>query len=409
MPNILRNILSETYGVITYQEQAMKIAQALAGFAPAKSYKFLKAIAKKQKELMDSFKAEFIAGSQKHVVTGEITAEEVADIWDLLAAFAEYAFNKSVDIHSSVWCNGSQKEIGEVVAGDIVLCFDGTEMVETEVVANHDHGILPAYEVTFEGGRKTVCSINHKFETAQGKIPLWRMIKDNNEVLCADGIKQLEVSDLSENITDEKGTGKSSKKHGTFVQWSPTNEQLFRVRVDYQGNPSVAKTSGEMSTSDFDFQCKSDFGESGKRSDKKRQSLDWKSKRTSDRYGQEGGFDAACQESSLRQYEGIECVPSLQGKGKNDILANSTKDFNATRYNKETVCCSEKVERRTSRRIQGNLSESEKSNQELESRNMVVGKRIRPKCVQEESSSSVFKHGQGNRFCWQKHLDRSGW
>jgi DNA polymerase III alpha subunit len=182
MPLIIRNLLTETYGVITYQEQAMKIAQVLAGFPPSKSYKFLKAIAKKQQDLMTSFKAEFVIGSQKHVDAGEITLEEVESIWELLAAFAEYAFNKSVDKDELVWCNGSVKKMGDVVCCDRVMAFDGERMVETEVVDNHDHGVLPAFEVVFEGGASVVCSILHKFETDSGKVPLWKLLFGNTRV-----------------------------------------------------------------------------------------------------------------------------------------------------------------------------------------------------------------------------------
>lgn len=95
MPEIIKHLLADTYGVITYQEQCMKIAQVLAGFKPAESYKFLKSIAKKQEDLMASFKDKFIAGSQVHVDAGELTAEDVMEIWKLLEKFAGYGFNKS--------------------------------------------------------------------------------------------------------------------------------------------------------------------------------------------------------------------------------------------------------------------------------------------------------------------------
>ena len=95
MPTIMRNILAETYGVITYQEQCMKVAQVLAGFTPTESYKFLKAIAKKQKELMDSFKQKFKDGAHKKVEAGELTDEDVENVWNLLEKFAGYGFNKS--------------------------------------------------------------------------------------------------------------------------------------------------------------------------------------------------------------------------------------------------------------------------------------------------------------------------
>ena len=95
MPEIVKNLLAETHGVVTYQEQAQKISQVIGGLSPSESYKFLKAIAKKQQALMVSFKEKFVAGSQKIIDAGQMTAQDVEDLWNLLAAFAEYAFNKS--------------------------------------------------------------------------------------------------------------------------------------------------------------------------------------------------------------------------------------------------------------------------------------------------------------------------
>ena len=95
MPEIVKNLLAETYGVVTYQEQAQKISQVIGGLSPTDSYKFLKAISKKQKDLMASFKDRFVKGSQKIVEDGQMTPQDIEDLWNTLAAFAEYAFCKA--------------------------------------------------------------------------------------------------------------------------------------------------------------------------------------------------------------------------------------------------------------------------------------------------------------------------
>jgi len=102
MPEFLREQLKETYGVVTYQEQCMRVSQVLAGFTPSESNKLRKAIGKKIPTLMAEMKEKFIKGAKERVDKGEITQQEVEDIWDILESFAGYGFNKSHALAYSV-------------------------------------------------------------------------------------------------------------------------------------------------------------------------------------------------------------------------------------------------------------------------------------------------------------------
>lgn len=95
MPEFLRKILLDTYGVMTYQEQAMKISQELCGFTGPEANKLRKACGKKLKELMAEQREKFISRAQPRVDAGDISAEEVEQIWNNIESFAGYAFNKS--------------------------------------------------------------------------------------------------------------------------------------------------------------------------------------------------------------------------------------------------------------------------------------------------------------------------
>lgn len=61
----LKEILNETYGVILYQEQVMRIANKIAGFTMGQADVLRKAMGKKIPELMASLKEEFVQGAQK--------------------------------------------------------------------------------------------------------------------------------------------------------------------------------------------------------------------------------------------------------------------------------------------------------------------------------------------------------
>lgn len=84
-------ILEETYGVIVYQDQVLKLVQALGGFSLGKADVLRRAMGKKDKKAMDSMQVEFIEGCAAKEVS-----KEVADkVWELLLPFAGYAFNKA--------------------------------------------------------------------------------------------------------------------------------------------------------------------------------------------------------------------------------------------------------------------------------------------------------------------------
>jgi DNA polymerase-3 subunit alpha len=87
----LEPMIGGTYGVILYQEQAMQISKALAGFSAGKADDLRKAIGKKKADKMAELKPEFVAGCRANGVT-----EEVIDwLWATNEASANYSFNKS--------------------------------------------------------------------------------------------------------------------------------------------------------------------------------------------------------------------------------------------------------------------------------------------------------------------------
>jgi len=88
---MLEPVLKETYGVIVYQEQVMKIANVLAGFSMAEADALRKAMGKKKVEIMAKMEKNFIDGAEKNNVNVKIAKE----IWDIIVKFAGYGFNKS--------------------------------------------------------------------------------------------------------------------------------------------------------------------------------------------------------------------------------------------------------------------------------------------------------------------------
>jgi DNA polymerase-3 subunit alpha len=88
---LLEPILKETFGVIIYQEQVMQIAQVMAGYSLGDADLLRRAMGKKIRAEMEKQRAIFVAGSVKNGVP----KGQADTIFELLAKFADYGFNKS--------------------------------------------------------------------------------------------------------------------------------------------------------------------------------------------------------------------------------------------------------------------------------------------------------------------------
>ncbi len=92
----LEPTLAETYGVIVYQEQVMKIASDIAGFSLGGADCMRRAMGKKKPKEMQALKKDFIEGAKSR----GFNAKKAEELFELLEKFAEYGFNKS---HSAAY------------------------------------------------------------------------------------------------------------------------------------------------------------------------------------------------------------------------------------------------------------------------------------------------------------------
>src|SRR5688572_17158270 len=92
----LEPILADTYGVIAYQEQVMRIASVLAGFTLGEADLLRKAMGKKKADVMQAQRRKFVDGA----VARGISEKKATKIFDLMEHFAGYGFNKS---HSTAY------------------------------------------------------------------------------------------------------------------------------------------------------------------------------------------------------------------------------------------------------------------------------------------------------------------
>jgi len=87
----MKEILQNTYGILVYQEQIMQIAQKLGGYSLGEADMMRRAMGKKKREEMALHKDKFISGA----VSKAIKKEKAEEIFNLMAQFADYGFNRS--------------------------------------------------------------------------------------------------------------------------------------------------------------------------------------------------------------------------------------------------------------------------------------------------------------------------
>ncbi|MCC6589529.1 MAG: DNA polymerase III subunit alpha [Bryobacterales bacterium] len=92
----VKPILEETFGVIVYQEQVMQISNRVAGYSLGEADMLRRAMGKKKQEEMDAQRIRFLKGAREK----NIPDKKAEKIFDLMAEFAKYGFNKS---HSAAY------------------------------------------------------------------------------------------------------------------------------------------------------------------------------------------------------------------------------------------------------------------------------------------------------------------
>jgi DNA polymerase-3 subunit alpha len=90
----MKDILSNTYGVLVYQEQIMQLAQQLAGYSLGEADMMRRAMGKKKREEMAVHSEKFVNGA----VERGIPKAKAEEIFNLMAQFADYGFNRSHSI-----------------------------------------------------------------------------------------------------------------------------------------------------------------------------------------------------------------------------------------------------------------------------------------------------------------------
>jgi DNA polymerase III subunit alpha len=171
---VMEEVLKETYGVLVYQEQIMRILNRLGGIELGSAYACIKAISKKKHDIIDARKADFITGAVERGVS-EKTATE---IFDLIVVFGGYGFNKCL-VGETVLLDavtGERTTLGELFADQRAFTIHAADqdgrLHARRVLDVVWNGRKPVYELRTAQGKSITATDNHPFRTLDGWMEL---------------------------------------------------------------------------------------------------------------------------------------------------------------------------------------------------------------------------------------------
>ncbi|MBG0742381.1 MAG: DNA polymerase III subunit alpha [Cylindrospermopsis raciborskii KL1] len=164
---ILQPILNETYGIMVYQEQIMKIAQDMAGYSLGQADLLRRAMGKKKVAEMQKQQEKFIDGATKNGVKKQVAEQLFAD----MLKFAEYCLSYETEVLTLEY---GFLPIGEIVDKQMVctvFSLNDSGNVYTQPIGQwHDRGVQELYEYCLDDGSTIRATKDHKFMTTQGEM-----------------------------------------------------------------------------------------------------------------------------------------------------------------------------------------------------------------------------------------------
>ncbi|MBZ0308409.1 MAG: DNA polymerase III subunit alpha, partial [Anaerolineae bacterium] len=226
----LVDIIGNTYAIIVYQEQIMQIAAELFGYKLGEADMMRRAVSKKKEKDLLQHRQTFIERGPDYGVS----PEQANAIFDDIAFFARYGFNKCVVASTEIMDadTGRVHTIGDLVSGKadfsrtLTLDTQNLRLKAGKITAVIANGVRPVYRLTTRTGRQIEATANHPFYTFDG----WRMLGELQVGTSIAVPAALPVSgqhECDENTLYEFAQGAANEIPDEIFSLSPLSLQYF--------------------------------------------------------------------------------------------------------------------------------------------------------------------------------------
>jgi hypothetical protein len=201
---IMQDILGETHGVLTFQEQLLRTWTELCGFTMPEAEAAQKAVKKKRIKILEEIGPKVIEGAAREI--GQKAAEE---LWDKMVSFGRYCFNKCLSYDTILIdpTTGEPALIEELYFNKRpfkLRAYDGTTAFIDDIVDIHYSGKQEVFEVEFSHGLKQMITCNHKFMNELGEMEeISSLIKTNHAIkYIRDGVTDVSQAKFTTRESD---------------------------------------------------------------------------------------------------------------------------------------------------------------------------------------------------------------
>ncbi len=196
----MQEYLDNTLGILVYQEQIMQLSQKLAGYSLGEADLMRRAMGKKNREEMAVHEKKFVDGSVKN----KIPKKKAQEIFSLMANFADYGFNRCltgktqiVDVDTRELVTIEQIASREVNTSR-TFSFDGKDIIINEIVEAFTTGEKETVEIETEDGKTIRCTLDHKFYTDEGYLPLREILERDIEIYFSQEVEEYATQSLEQ-------------------------------------------------------------------------------------------------------------------------------------------------------------------------------------------------------------------